>query len=72
MSIGFSEVILILVVVLLLFGANRIPELAKAFGRAAYEYKKAKELLKKEAEDFTDVAEKSAEKVAEKENAPKQ
>lgn len=57
MSIGFTEVLLILVVILLLFGAKRIPELAKAFGRASFEYKKAKEILKKEAQDLTKTVE---------------
>lgn len=54
MSIGFTEILLILVVILLLFGAKRIPELAKAFGRASFEYKRAKEILKKEAQELTE------------------
>ncbi len=49
MSLGIQEITLILVVILLLFGAKRIPELAKALGRASYEFKKAKETIKKEA-----------------------
>ncbi len=53
MSIGFSEIFLILVVALLLFGGKKIPELARAFGRASYEYKKAQEIIKKEVEDLT-------------------
>lgn len=53
MSIGFTEILLILIVIVLLFGPKRIPELAKAFGRASFEYKKAKDILKKEAEDLT-------------------
>ncbi len=52
MSIGIQEIVLILIVVLLLFGGKRIPELAKAFGRASYEFKKAKETIKKEAEEL--------------------
>ena len=54
MSIGIQEITLILIVVLLLFGANRIPELARAFGKASYEFKKAKEAIKKEAEELTE------------------
>ena len=50
MSLGIHEIILILVVILILFGAKRIPELAKAMGRAQYEYKKAKTAIQKEAE----------------------
>ena len=39
MSLGLTEIALILVVVLVLFGGKRIPELAKALGKAQYEYK---------------------------------
>lgn len=54
MSVGIQEITLILIVILLLFGGNRIPELAKVLGRASYEFKKAKETIKKEAEAITD------------------
>ncbi len=53
MSIGPQEIILIIIVILLLFGGKRIPELARAFGRASYEFKKAKEAIKKEADEIT-------------------
>lgn len=62
MSLGVTEITLILVVILLLFGGKRIPELARALGKASYEYKKAKEIIKKEAEGL---AEDSAEKPTE-------
>lgn len=52
MSLGIHEILLILLVVLLLFGGKKIPELAKALGRAQYEYKKAKTAIQKEAEEF--------------------
>ena len=52
MSIGIQEITLILIVLLLLFGGKRIPELAKALGRASYEFKKAKETIKKEADEI--------------------
>ena len=60
MSLGFTEVLLIVVVVLLLFGASRIPELAKALGRASHEYKKAKDELAREGRELADAAEKAA------------
>ncbi len=61
MSLGLTEIALILVVILILFGGKRIPELAKALGKAQYEYKKAKEMLQNEAKDLKDTVEKAAE-----------
>ncbi len=60
MSLGVSEILLILVVVLVLFGGKRIPELARALGKAQYEYKKAKEMLQNEAQELKDSVEKAA------------
>ena len=60
-TLPFIIGVLILVVVLLLFGGKRIPELAKALGKASYEYKKAKEALENEAASFKETIEKSIE-----------
>lgn len=40
--IGWSEVLIICLVVLLLFGAKRIPEVARALGKASREFNDAK------------------------------
>ena len=61
MSLGLTEIALILVVILILFGGKRIPELAKALGKAQYEYRKAKEMLQNEDKDLKDTVEKAAE-----------
>ena len=74
MHLGFTELFLILVVILLLFGARRIPEIARSLGRASQEYKKAKEdflaEVNKPAEDAKDAVEsdKSAPAVAAKDD----
>jgi len=60
-GIGTGELIVILVVVVLLFGAKRIPEIAKGLGRAAHEFKKAKNDLAREAEELAGNAQKHAE-----------
>jgi len=39
--IGAQEIILILVVILLLFGGRKIPELMRGLGKGVKEYKKA-------------------------------
>ncbi len=62
MSLGITEILLILVVIVLLFGGKRIPEIARAFGRASYEYKKAKNVIQKEAEDLKNEIEETQEK----------
>ncbi len=40
-GIGFQELLVIFLLVLLLFGAKRIPEVAKAMGKGIREFKKA-------------------------------
>lgn len=61
MSLGFTEIILIVLFVLIVFGAKRIPELARALGRASYEFKKAKNTLENESRELADAAEEAAE-----------
>ena len=39
-NIGVTEIMLLMVVVLLLFGAKRIPEIAGSFGKGIKEFKK--------------------------------
>ncbi len=43
MGIGFTELVLIFLVVLLVFGAKRLPEIAGAMGKAVNEFKKSKD-----------------------------
>ena len=56
MSLGAPEIIIILFLVLLLFGAKKLPELAKGLGKGIKEFKKAKkdvsdEMNKVDSED---------------------
>jgi sec-independent protein translocase protein TatA len=39
-NLGFSEALIIMVVILLLFGAKRIPEIAGSMGKGMREFKK--------------------------------
>ena len=40
MDIGGPEILIVLLIVVLLFGAKKIPELARSVGRASSEFKK--------------------------------
>ena len=40
-GIGGPELMMIMFIILLLFGANRLPELARGFGKSVREFKKA-------------------------------
>ena len=60
MSLGLTEILVIFVAILLLFGANQIPEIARALGRASHEFKKAKDEIINETEELKDAAEKKA------------
>ncbi|MHA6248454.1 Sec-independent protein translocase subunit TatA/TatB [Pontibacter sp. CAU 1760] len=59
-GLGGTEVILILVVVLLLFGAKKIPELAKGLGRGIREFKDATNEIKNDIEDSSNNHERRA------------
>jgi TatA/E family protein of Tat protein translocase len=45
-NIGLPELLIILAIALIVFGPNKLPELAKAFGKAMREFKKATEEMK--------------------------
>ena len=48
---GFMEWVLIAVVVLLLFGGKKIPELMKGLGKGISEFKKGKNEIEKDLDD---------------------
>lgn len=60
MGLSLTEILVIVGVILLLFGAKKIPELARSLGRASYEFKKAKEELVNETKELSTAAEKKA------------
>ena len=50
-GIGFQEMLIILVVVLIFFGPKRLPDLAKSLGKGIAEFKKASDEVRKGIED---------------------
>jgi sec-independent protein translocase protein TatA len=62
MGIGGHELLLILLIVLLLFGAKKIPELAKGLGSGLREFKKASS----DAESLTSTEENNTKQKSEK------
>ena len=51
--ISGQEIFVILLVVLLLFGANKIPEIARGLGKGMNEFRKAADEIKREMNDQT-------------------
>jgi len=47
-GLGYQELLLILVIVLILFGAQRLPDLARSLGSSVKEFKKGVTELKDE------------------------
>ena len=51
MGLGWNEILLILFLVIILFGAKKIPELARGMGRGIREFKDATKEIKSEIEN---------------------
>ena len=56
-GLGYQELMIILIIVLLLFGAQKLPELARGLGKSMSEFKKGQN----EADEATAKAEKGQE-----------
>jgi sec-independent protein translocase protein TatA len=54
MGIGFWQVVILLVIVLLLFGATRLPMLARSLGQSITEFKKGMKELEDQSPDKSD------------------
>ena len=59
MSLGPWEIGLIFLVVIILFGGKKLPELARGLGLGLREFKKAKQEIKDEVQNVTDEVEKN-------------
>ena len=52
--IGLPEIIFIFLIIVLLFGAKKLPEIGSALGKALREFKKAGRDLEKDQKDLID------------------
>lgn len=59
-GLGGPEIALILFLILLLFGAKRLPELARGFGKSIREFKKATSEVESDIRTAIDEPEKNA------------
>lgn len=57
-KIGLPELVIILVIVLLIFGAGKLPSIARDLGKSVREFRKAKEGEEDETKATTKEAEK--------------
>jgi len=53
-GLGTGEILIILLIILLLFGAKKLPDLAKGLGKGISEFKKASSEIKEEVEKVVD------------------
>ncbi|MFQ6675457.1 MAG: twin-arginine translocase TatA/TatE family subunit [Fidelibacterota bacterium] len=60
-GLGWGEILLIFLVILLLFGAKRLPELARGLGKGIREFKGAVEGVEKELDEAAKSVEKEPE-----------
>jgi sec-independent protein translocase protein TatA len=68
MSLGWNEILLILLVVLLLFGGRKIPELMRGLGKGIREFNDAKSNVRREIEEGISEKERPATTTTEREH----
>ena len=64
MGIGFPELMVILIIIMIIFGAGKLPEIGSAFGRSIKNFKGS--MKEAEAEDLTIESDSEAQEVASK------
>ena len=54
MGIGFPELMIILVIIMIIFGAGKLPEIGSAFGNSIRNFKKSMKDAEKENEELAE------------------
>lgn len=70
--LGFNEILIIMIIVLLLFGGKKIPELMRGLGRGVREFNDAKNNVKKEIEEGLSESERRSNTTTTTTNTPSQ
>ena len=60
MGIGFPELMIILVIIMIIFGAGKLPEIGSAFGNSIRNFKKSMKEAEENAEELPEVTETEA------------
>ena len=58
MGIGFPELMIILVIIMIIFGAGKLPEIGSAFGNSIRNFKKSMKEAEENAEELPEVTDK--------------
>ncbi|WP_415487469.1 twin-arginine translocase TatA/TatE family subunit [Candidatus Hikarchaeum yamanae] len=69
---GGMELAVILLIAILLFGANKIPQLARSTGQAMGEFKRGREEIEKEIGDLTGGSDSDSQKEDSKKDSKKE
>jgi len=69
MGIGFPELMIILVIIMIIFGAGKLPEIGSAFGNSIRNFKKSMKDAEQENEELPEGAETAETAITEGESA---
>ena len=61
MGIGFPELMIILVIIMIIFGAGKLPEIGSAFGNSIRNFKKSMKDAEEETEELSEATDAASE-----------
>jgi TatA/E family protein of Tat protein translocase len=61
MGIGFPELMIILVIIMIIFGAGKLPEIGSAFGNSIRNFKKSMKEAEEETEQLSETTDAASE-----------
>ena len=64
MGIGFPELMIILVIIMIIFGAGKLPEIGSAFGNSIRNFKKSMKEAEENAEELPETTDEASDTAA--------